>query len=208
MDPQKPKIIIVDKEPHILETLAIALTNAGYEPFKALTGKQAIKLIESHSPALVITDIRVSGLNGLKFLRQIKAFDADIEIIVLTGFATLNNAINALTKGGACNFLTKPLDNLDTLLEAIKQALSRWSNNRNNRKRATELSKANEALLHRLNAQTAELLKLNARLQMETKARHLAEATLDALRKRSEHTAGFVLPPAHADREEKIQEVI
>ena len=179
---KKPKIVLVDKEPHILEMLERALVDTGYDAFKASNPKEALSLIEELKPGLVITDMRVPDMNGIEFMRQIKFRDSDIEIIVVTGFATLKNAIQAFRQGGAFDFLAKPLDNLEQLLRTVKMALERWAFNKNSRTQYSELARTNEVLKTRLSAQAAELLKLNAKLQMEVKARSNAERALNEMR--------------------------
>ncbi|MBW2117968.1 MAG: response regulator, partial [Deltaproteobacteria bacterium] len=74
---------------------------------------------------LVIMDINMPGTNGLQVMRKIKKLDEDIEVIVLTGSANINNAIQALRHNGAFDFLTKPLKTLDELITTVKQALEK-----------------------------------------------------------------------------------
>ena len=64
-------------------------------------------------------------IDGMEFMRQIKKLDDDIEVIVLTGSASIENAVKALRHDGAFDFLTKPLENIDQLINSVKKALQK-----------------------------------------------------------------------------------
>ncbi|MBW2345980.1 MAG: response regulator [Deltaproteobacteria bacterium] len=84
-----------------------------------------IDTLKSEPSDLVIMDINMPGTNGLQVMRKIKKLDEDIEIIVLTGSANIDNAVQALRHNGAFDFLTKPLETLDELITTVKQALQK-----------------------------------------------------------------------------------
>jgi len=77
-------------------------------------------------------------LNGLELIRQLKELDENLEIIVLTGSATIDNAVQSMRGNGAFDFLTKPLESPDKLFASIDQALKR---NRVNREKSTLLER-------------------------------------------------------------------
>ena len=83
------KILIVDDEKDILTFLDSMLTNEGFQVRSALRGDEAIEIFKSEPFDLVITDIRMPGMDGLEVMRQTKQIDEDMEIIILTGYAAL-----------------------------------------------------------------------------------------------------------------------
>lgn len=119
------RILIIDDEPNVLKTLTTILTKEGFQVKSFTSGKDAITSFQSTHFDLVITDIRMPGMDGLEIIRQVKQLDEDMEVIILTGHATLENAVQALSDNGAFAYLTKPLENIDELLNAVKQAMEK-----------------------------------------------------------------------------------
>ena len=119
------KILIIDREPDIRKTLETLLRREGYQVRSASGGEEAIDTLKSDPSDLVIMDINMTGTNGLQVMRKIKKLDEDIEVIVLTGSANIDNAVKALRHNGAFDFLTKPLETLDELITTVKQALEK-----------------------------------------------------------------------------------
>ncbi len=74
---------------------------------------------------LVIMDINMPGINGLQVIRNIKELDEAIEVIVLTGSVSIDNAVQALRHDGAFDFLSKPLETGDQLINSIEKALQK-----------------------------------------------------------------------------------
>ena len=147
------RILIIDDEPEILELLEPILTDEGFAVQKALSGGEAIRIFKTETFDLVITDMKMLGMDGLAVVREAKRLAEDVEIIVLTGYATMENAIQALKDGGAYDYLTKPLEDIDALLLSVNRALEKrglmLSNNRlKNELRAhqVELEMQNEEL--------------------------------------------------------------
>jgi len=140
------KILIIDHEPDIRKDLETILAKKGYQVRTASGSDEAIGFLKSESFALVITELRMPKLKGQKFIRQIKELDEDLEIIVLTGSSTIDNAIQALRHNGAFDFFTKPLGSLDQLLTSIDQALNRHRKNREKSALLERLKKASREL--------------------------------------------------------------
>jgi PAS domain S-box-containing protein len=134
-----PKILIVDDEPEILENLETILSDEGFEVVKASSGNEAVANFEAGSFGVVITDMKMPGLSGLDVLRQVKQIDEDIEVIILTGYATLENAILALKDGGAYDYLRKPLEDIKELSFSVRNALEKRRLLIENKKLITEL---------------------------------------------------------------------
>ena len=117
------KILIVDDELDILEMLGSFLTHEGFQVKSAPGGHAAIEIFKSEPFDLVITDMRMPGMDGLAVMRRLKEMDEDIEVIILTAFAALDNVIEAFRHKGAFDYLTKPLDNINELFVTDTQAL-------------------------------------------------------------------------------------
>jgi DNA-binding NtrC family response regulator len=100
-------------------------------------------------------DIRMPDVDGLEFIKQVKNLDDEIEIIVITGFASIKNAVTALRDSGAADFITKPLDNIDQLFIAIDKALQKRHTHREIKALVITLEQANEQMKLRV----AELAK-------------------------------------------------
>ena len=119
------KILVIDREPDILKTLEILLRKEGYQVRSASGGDEAVDTFKSEPFDLVIMDINMPVTSGLKVLRKMKKLDEDIMVIVLTGSASIDNAIQALRHNGAFDFLIKPLKNGEQLIIGVKQALEK-----------------------------------------------------------------------------------
>lgn len=104
----KPKILIIDDRRSSRESVRFALTRQ-YECVPANGAKEGLEIIEGGGVSVVILDIRMPGLNGIEALRLIKRKDPTIEVIMLTGYASLKSAKQSITHG-AYGYLTKPFD--------------------------------------------------------------------------------------------------
>lgn len=164
------KILIVDREPDILKTLETILAKEGYRVRSASGCKEAFDFINSETFQLVIADIRVPEMSGLEFIKQMKKLDDDMEVIVLTGFSSIDNAVQALRDTGAVDFITKPLENVDQLLTSIDRAMQKQKLHRKNSERLKTLEKTKKDLEFRVNELTAELDELYEKVQSESPA--------------------------------------
>lgn len=122
---QKAKIILVDDEPEILEMLEGLLKSEGYDVWCTQSGTEAIELFKQKNADVVVTDIRMPGMDGLEVLRRVKAMDSRVEVVVLTGHASVEIAISAFKNDGAFDFLTKPLERLEDFLICIEKAVAK-----------------------------------------------------------------------------------
>jgi DNA-binding NtrC family response regulator len=158
------RILVIDREQGILKTLDTLLTQEGYQISSVLGGDEVIGVIKSESFDLVIMDIRMLGTDGLELMRHIKELDDEIEVIILTGSATIDNAVRALRDDGAFDFLAKPLKNVDQLIISIKQALHKQRLHREKKALLKGLEQSNEDLKSRVQELTAELAKIKEQL--------------------------------------------
>src|SRR3989338_4023822 len=140
------KILVVDDEPEILETISEFLTAEGFRVTTAASGEEALAFFAADAFPLMITDMKMPGLSGLDLLRQVKAKYTDTEVIILTGYGTLENAIEALRNNGAYEYLRKPLEDLDDLSCAVTNALTKRHLRLENKSLCQQLQKANEEL--------------------------------------------------------------
>jgi len=117
-----PSILIVDDEPSILQTLSGLLADEGFEVTTAANGYEALKIIDSESPDLVLLDIWMPGIDGIETLKEIKKDNPTVQVIIITGHGTIETAVNA-TKLGAYDLIEKPLS-IDKVIVAINNALN------------------------------------------------------------------------------------
>jgi two-component system response regulator GlrR len=115
------KILIVDDDPSLLRLLGIRLSAAGYQVESAENAKVALGILKTYHPQLVISDLRMEGMDGMALFEQIRIQHPTMPVIIMTAHGTIPDAINA-TKQGVFSFLTKPFES-QQLLETVKQAL-------------------------------------------------------------------------------------
>src|SRR5574337_893739 len=118
----KGRLLIVDDEPDMLENLSRILGKAGYECVTEGDSQKAVGRFESERPDLLLTDLRMPGLDGLGLLRQARQVDPHMPVIILTAFATIESAVEAV-KEGAFDYLPKPFS-VDQLKLAVGRALA------------------------------------------------------------------------------------
>lgn len=139
-------ILVVDDEPDIRTILSQSLQIEGYEVITAVDGREAIDKFRARPTDLVVTDMRMPNADGLDVLRAVKAHAPLTEVIVLTGYATLKNAVAALKNEGAFHYLTKPLEDIEELLTTARNALERQNLRRQNQTLLDRLREKNQAL--------------------------------------------------------------
>jgi len=123
IDRQTPRILVVDDELGVREGCRRVLEPAGYVVEVAASGREALRLIQEQPFDLVLLDVVMPDIRGIDLLEPIHARDPDIVCIIITGFATVELAVQAI-KAGAYNFLSKPFS-ADVLLMAVEQGLER-----------------------------------------------------------------------------------
>jgi DNA-binding NtrC family response regulator len=102
-------VLIVDGEAVSRRSLTLAFKSWGYTVYEATDGEEALELYREHAPALVVTELAVSPLDGLELLRRLRSEDPYAAVVVLTSFGTMDIAKTAMRRG-ATDFLTKPTD--------------------------------------------------------------------------------------------------
>ena len=114
-------ILIADDEPGIRESLADVLVDAGYDAHTAADGAEALAAIGERNFALVVTDLRMPGADGLEVLRKVRELAPQTVVLVMTAHATLDTAVAALREG-ASDYALKPIS-FDELLAKISRLL-------------------------------------------------------------------------------------
>ncbi len=118
------KVLLVDDEEPFVETLGKRLTKRELNILKAFSGPEALEKLEKDSGIdVVILDVKMPGMDGIEALKQIKANYPLMEVIMLTGHATVENAIEGM-KLGALDYLMKPCD-MEILMSKIREAASK-----------------------------------------------------------------------------------
>jgi two-component system, NtrC family, response regulator HydG len=116
-------LLIADDDPGLRESLERTLTREGYRVVLASDGRAALERVQAGGVDLIVTDLKMPGLTGLELLRAAKAIMPDVDVILLTAFGTVEEAVKAM-KDGAYDFLTKPFRR-EQLIKLIDKALER-----------------------------------------------------------------------------------
>lgn len=170
MNLELPRVLVVDDQRSLLEILQRWLSRGGYEVHVAADGVEALAKARDHRFDVVVTDLKMPGINGLQLMSLFKDLDPTVEVIFLTGQGTMQDAIEALREGRAFDFLQKPLRDLHELNLAIDKALLR----RRKFEPPAPLRPSNQRL-ESLNAREREILSLLTRgLDNRAIAGHMA----------------------------------
>ncbi len=117
------KVLVVDDEEDFLETLVKRLKSRDLEVMGAESGRKALELIENQDFDVVVLDVKMPGMDGIETLQELKKKKPLIEVIMLTGHASVESGIQGMQLG-AFDYVMKPVP-LDDLLEKMRQAYER-----------------------------------------------------------------------------------
>ena len=120
--PHMQNLLLVDDDPDLLKLLAIRLKASGYRTTTAISGEQALSMVAAERPDLVITDLRMAGLDGMALFHEIERRHTGLPVIILTAHGTIPDAV-AATRQGVFGYITKPYD-ANELLVQVRRALS------------------------------------------------------------------------------------
>jgi UDP-3-O-acyl N-acetylglucosamine deacetylase len=115
------KVLIVDDEESVVQSIAGVLEDEGFRVAKAKSGEEAIKVFQEEEPDVTLLDIWMPGMDGIEVLKRLKWIAPECQVIMISGHATISTAMTAV-KLGAFDFIEKPLS-LDILLMTIRRAL-------------------------------------------------------------------------------------
>jgi DNA-binding NtrC family response regulator len=121
MASEAPRILIVDDDPGQRSLLNSFLHSQGFETALADSGERALEMLRSGKFAMMISDVRMPGLNGLETLRRAREEHATLPVLLVTAFTDVRDAVSAM-RDGAVNYQAKPID-LDELLNSVRQAV-------------------------------------------------------------------------------------
>ena len=165
-------ILIVDDEENILKSLERLLENEGYRIFLADCGFKGLEIIRHEDIHLVISDHRMQGMDGIKFLNEVKKILPETIRIMLTGYADVDIAIKAINEGEVYRFITKPWNNIE-LLNTVKQDIGYYNLHK-------ELDRLNKLI----QSQNIELKEWNSKLEQKVSAQTnlIRDLFLDAIK--------------------------
>jgi len=128
MTPSGPVLLVVDDEPGILKLIERFAQKMGFEVTTAGSGLEALQCLKSKTAAVALVDLRMPEVDGLEVLRRLRVADPNCQVILMTGDASLDSAVEAI-KLGAMDYLSKPLDfkRLETLLTGVRDHIERRS---------------------------------------------------------------------------------
>ncbi len=120
MTDRRPRVLVIDDETGILETLQILLRSEGFDPVMAQGGKAGLERLAAVQPDIVLSDVRMPGVTGVEVLAAARALDPTLPVILMTAQATLQTAIQAVNEG-AFYYIQKPFRN-DELVAILRRA--------------------------------------------------------------------------------------
>jgi response regulator RpfG family c-di-GMP phosphodiesterase len=154
-----PTLLLVDDEPSILGALRRLFRPHGYRVLAAESGAAALELVATDTVDLVISDMRMPGMDGAQFLEKVRHLHPQAVRILLTGYADISSTIAAINGGEIHRYIAKPWDDNDILL-VVREALAR-----------RDLEARNRELTELTGRQNAELRSLNANLEERVRQR-------------------------------------
>ena len=133
------RLLVVEDEPNMMRVLELQLAGAGFTVEKAATAEQALPILERGGIDLVLTDLKLPGMDGLALLERIRGMDSSLPVIMMTAFGTVETAVLAM-KAGASDYVLKPFS-LDDLMLTIDKVLELHALRSENRRLKDELGR-------------------------------------------------------------------
>jgi DNA-binding NtrC family response regulator len=163
----RPVILVVDDEKNIRRTLSLILESEGYEVLAAERAEDGLRIASEEKIDLVLLDIRLGGMSGMEALVELKQRDPELPVLMISGHATLSDAVEA-TKKGAYDFLEKPLDR-ERVLVSVRNGLDRSSMGREVRELRAKVDRGfdllgNSTVMRKLREQIAKVAPTRARV--------------------------------------------
>lgn len=146
MTDQKKRLLIVDDEEAILKALERALSMLGFEVATANDGTKALNLLSYSRFDLMVLDLQMPGIHGIEVMRRAREMDRQLLIVVLTGTATLESAIEAV-RSHAVNFLLKPVG-ITEVVTAVEESLRHHADDQHRKRVMDVLMRLTEPLRH------------------------------------------------------------
>ena len=141
-----PKVLIVEDDPENRAAMIHVLEVVAYRTMETDNGEQALDWILKQKVDIVISDLRLPGMDGVELLKRAKTLSPDIEVILVTGYGTIDIAVEAL-KEGAYDFITKPIKKA-YLLRCVERAAEKQHLARENRALRSQLHGNRPRVIH------------------------------------------------------------
>ncbi len=162
---EKRTVLFVDDEKDILNALQRLLRSETYQIIFAQGGQQALDLLEEKSIHVLVTDMRMPGMDGLTLLKQVEQKHPDIIRLVLSGRGDSKSILNAINMGSAYRYLVKPWDNRELKI-IIRQAIEMYSLREEKRDLLKKLEDHNRLLGERVEERTRQLLAVESQVEI------------------------------------------
>src|SRR5437660_11797178 len=162
---EKCSLLVVDDEPYILTTLA-ALVAPDFEVFIAHSGEAAQQFFAQRSIDLILTDQKMPSMSGVQLLEWVRETSPRTVRLLMTGFAELEDAVEAINRGKVYRYLFKPW-RVDELIQVLREASERFKLERQNEQLLAELREAKIELEQRVMERTHRLEEANHELQQK-----------------------------------------
>lgn len=169
------KILVVDDEPKICNLIEELLKREGYQVDTSLSGVEALQMMKKHNYQMLLTDLKMPGIDGLELVQKVKKEYPEVRTIMVTGYATVQTAVQSL-RYGIDDYITKPF-NIFELQKAVRQTLYTRQVAMENMRLLEDLKKTNLEL----NFHKQELAE-----KVQTTSQHLSEVNKDLVQKINE----------------------
>jgi CheY-like chemotaxis protein len=160
-------VLVVDDEPSVLKSIRRQLIGEPYEVLLAESGESALEILRARCISLIVTDMRMPGMDGVTFLREVAGICPHSVRMVLSGYAEVSSILEAINEGHVWRYITKPWKGED-LKVAIRNAIDLWESEAERRRLLEELRHANDEL-RELNDHLEEKVRARTR-ELETRA--------------------------------------
>ena len=177
-------ILLAEDDPVVQQSMAVYLQQLGYRTIETDNGSRALELFTGRKPDILLTDLRMPGLDGLDLLRSVLDQEPNIPVVIVSGMGTMEDAIEAL-RIGAWDYITKPIHELALLGHAVERALERASLLRRSHEH-------HKTLKQTVTRKTAELEKRTRELEREIKQRQAADAAILHAKNEWEYTVDSI----------------
>jgi len=157
-------ILTIDDDEAIRTSFRMYLSDCGYNPLTAESGAAGLKCFETEQPDLVLIDLRMPEIDGFEVIARIKELSPETPLVVVSGMGELDDAIRAI-RLGAWDYLTKPVEDLPTLLHTIEKALERAQLIKENREYREQLEEKVKSRTQELKQANKNLTRINTRLR-------------------------------------------
>lgn len=138
-------ILLIDDNDSIRLSISSYLEDLGYTVYDSDSGKEGIEIIDNQNPDIVLTDIYMPGISGLDVLEHINKNHHETPVIVISGAGEIDSVVSAL-RGGAWDYITKPIEDLNFLSYTLEKVIKRVSLIKENKEKSLEIEKKNKEL--------------------------------------------------------------